>query len=119
VGTTSAVMVSYDDQIRLLLDVVDRLRHLKVMQEGIQLPTIIVVDDQSSGNSNVLESLADISLSCGPVSATMMTFCTTMRAVESSGTSTSTAMRRGRQRQDSQHQVIHGDDLDIRHYHQR
>jgi hypothetical protein len=45
VGTTSAVMVSYDDQIRLLLDVVDRLRHLKVMQEGIQLPTIIVVDD--------------------------------------------------------------------------
>uniref|UniRef100_A0A0Q3UWP3 Dynamin N-terminal domain-containing protein n=1 Tax=Setaria italica TaxID=4555 RepID=A0A0Q3UWP3_SETIT len=50
--TASAIAASYDDQIRPLLDAVDRLRHLKVTQEGIQLPTIVVVGDQSSGKSS-------------------------------------------------------------------
>ncbi|KAL8556847.1 hypothetical protein ACS0TY_004353 [Phlomoides rotata] len=54
------IVSSYNDRIRPLLDTVDRLRHLKIMQEGIQLPTIV-----SSGKSSVLESLAGISLPRG------------------------------------------------------
>ncbi|XP_056160047.1 dynamin-related protein 4C-like [Syzygium oleosum] len=56
---------SYSDQIRPLLNAIDRLRNLGVMEEGIHLPTIVVVGDKSSGKSSVLESLAGINLPRG------------------------------------------------------
>lgn len=59
------LVTSYNDKIRPILDAVDKLRCLKVNQEGISLPTIVVVGDQSSGKSSVIESLAGISLPRG------------------------------------------------------
>jgi interferon-induced GTP-binding protein Mx1 len=59
----SSLNPSYSERgNRLLLDVVDKLRNFNIVKEGIELPSIVVVGDQSSGKSSLLESLAGISL---------------------------------------------------------
>jgi len=56
--------VLFRQQIRPLLDVVDRVRPY-LTTEKIELPAIVVVGDQSSGKSSVLESLSGIALPRG------------------------------------------------------
>ncbi|KAI9127101.1 hypothetical protein K1719_001660 [Acacia pycnantha] len=55
----------YNEKIRPILDAVEILRRLNITKEGIQIPSIVVVGDQSSGKSSVMESLAGISLPRG------------------------------------------------------
>ncbi|KAM6555093.1 hypothetical protein CsatB_015855 [Cannabis sativa] len=48
IGSHSPIVSSFNDKIRPVLDAVDKLRNLAVMEEGIQLPTIVVVGEQLS-----------------------------------------------------------------------
>eukprot|EP00250_Pteridium_aquilinum_P015290 c22498_g1_i1 orf=21-2045(+) len=61
----SPLCESFTQKMRPFLDAVDRLRSMGVMEEGISLPTIVVVGDQSSGKSSVLESLSGVELPKG------------------------------------------------------
>lgn len=54
----------YNSRVRPLLDAVDQLR-LLLHNTEIKLPTIVVVGDQSSGKSSVLEALSGINLPRG------------------------------------------------------
>lgn len=66
----AALESTFQRDIRPMLDVVDKMRAQGVTEENIQLPTIVVVGDQSSGKSSVLESLAGITLPRGQGIAT-------------------------------------------------
>ncbi|KAK1130159.1 interferon-induced GTP-binding protein Mx-like [Acipenser oxyrinchus oxyrinchus] len=61
----------YEDKVRPYLDFIDSLRALGVDQD-LPLPTIVVIGDQSSGKSSVLEALSGVSL---PRGGGLMTRC--------------------------------------------
>lgn len=67
---SNTLEATFQKEIRPMLDAVDKIRAQGVTEESIQLPAIVVVGDQSSGKSSVLESLAGITLPRGQGIAT-------------------------------------------------
>lgn len=61
---TPAMIEDFNQQVRPFIDLVDRLRQLGLEQD-ISLPAIVVVGDQSSGKSSVLEALSGVQLPRG------------------------------------------------------
>ena len=55
----------YRAKIRPLIDAVDQLRGILTNESNIKLPSIVVVGDQSSGKSSVLEALSGVALPRG------------------------------------------------------
>ena len=54
----------YNANVRPILDAIDKVRPY-LAEEKIELPAIVVVGDQSSGKSSVLESISGIALPRG------------------------------------------------------
>ncbi|CAI7924733.1 unnamed protein product [Closterium sp. NIES-54] len=65
VPAMAPLISSFNENVRPMLDAIDKLRVLGLKEEGIELPTIVVVGDQSSGKSSVLENLSGINLPRG------------------------------------------------------
>src|SRR4051812_5897572 len=63
-GPSTQLDKMFHTRIRPLLDACDRLRGL-LRGESIALPSIVVVGDQSSGKSSVLEALSAVNLPRG------------------------------------------------------
>lgn len=60
----NSMQTAFDASIRPKLDAIDKVRH-HLTGVDIELPAIVVVGDQSSGKSSVLESLSGIALPRG------------------------------------------------------
>jgi GTP-binding protein EngB required for normal cell division len=58
------IATQYQEHVRPIIDLIDRLRFLGVDQD-VSLPSIVVVGDQSSGKSSVLEALSGVQLPRG------------------------------------------------------
>ncbi|PWA78237.1 dynamin central domain-containing protein [Artemisia annua] len=63
--TSQPLFSSYNEKIRPILNTVKKLQHLKVIQEGVSVPNIVVIGEQSSGKTSVLESLSGVRLPSG------------------------------------------------------
>jgi len=63
-GASTGFSSLFNAEVRPLLDVVDRIRPY-LAGEKIELPAIVVVGDQSSGKSSVLESISGVQLPRG------------------------------------------------------
>ncbi|KAK4345803.1 hypothetical protein RND71_035979 [Anisodus tanguticus] len=87
--TPPPIVASVNDRIRPLLDCVDRLCHLNIMQEGNQLPTIVVINDKFALN---LAELNRLSQHLSYVAEALTTF---MRSLSSSKDSLKKILVRG------------------------
>ncbi len=72
----------YEKNIKPILDTFDRIREI-LRFDKIELPKIVVVGDQSSGKSSVLESITGVSLPRGENTVTRCPIILQMRNVNS------------------------------------
>lgn len=72
---------AYDRTIRPILDVYDEIREILKDIKKIELPKIVVVGDQSSGKSSVLESITGINLPRGENTVTKCPIIIQLRGV--------------------------------------
>ncbi len=63
-GMKGEVHHHLEESIRPYIDLIDTLRSVGI-QKDLALPTIVVIGDQSSGKSSVLEALSGIALPRG------------------------------------------------------
>lgn len=55
----------FEEDVRPKLDLLDNIRNLLNKETGVDLPAVVVIGDQSSGKSSVLEALSHISFPRG------------------------------------------------------
>lgn len=72
--------MEYEKNIKPILDAFDKIREI-LRFEKIELPKIVVVGDQSSGKSSVLESITGVSLPRGENTVTKCPIILQMRSV--------------------------------------
>ena len=56
--------IAFSQDIRPYIDVIDNLRRFG-LQQDIDLPNVVVVGDQSSGKSSIIEAISGIELPRG------------------------------------------------------
>lgn len=61
----SAYQDKFEQSVRPKLDLLDKIRNLLNKETDIDLPAVVVIGDQSSGKSSVLEALSHINLPRG------------------------------------------------------
>ena len=61
---SGGIYSEYDTSVRPYIDLIDRLRTYDI-EKDIQLPSIVVIGDQSAGKSSVLEALSGVQLPRG------------------------------------------------------
>jgi interferon-induced GTP-binding protein Mx1 len=64
--TMTSFTRAYDDKVRPLMDKIDQVRALlSSSNDGVTFPNVVVVGDQSSGKSTLLEALSLVELPKG------------------------------------------------------
>ena len=77
-GGVPCITIVFDAKIRPVIDLIDKLRHLG-LENDVSLPTIVVVGDQSSGKSSVLEALSGVQLPRGSGDTILNTYFSTSK----------------------------------------